>query len=576
MKKFRLLALTAVMITTLASCDKPHHSSGTIDSSDNNGSSVVPPPPSNSSGGETCINDGTLLDQIDSMKANDDYSGKVVIAGIRGNDLFVEDQSGGGFVYLNTNISFGSFDIGDRLEISGKIAEFAAAGIKQISPTKMSKIGSCGLKKPVQIEHYTELDNHRFSSVSVKDLMINNLTIVAGSASDSRLNVSLGSDAFDIFISKRLANKSAIDSFFDDVQAGAKLSVEGGFADYYKKAQIAITDLNQLALGDLSRADQLKAIENSISSITSLKSVKRNVTLPTSGPYGSTIKWSSSNPSVLSENGVVTRSTEDIEVTLSYTITLDGKAEATKSFKILVAKIVDGENDYEYTYVEPSYSGDYYVGIDENLRERSLLLELDGLLDRTHKNFTTYKNLFDVFKYTDADPNNPNQIISFYSGKSSTRGNMNREHVWPNSRGGSAVENDPHMTRPTITAENSARGNDFFNEGKKWDPNSFGNDKYRGIAARIIFYCAVIAQESGLKLVDLDNDSTGNKSMGKLSKLLEWNLKYDIDASEIQRNDILFEKYKTNRNPFIDDRNYACKIWGQTNSTTKQVCGYKA
>ena len=61
--------------------------------------------------------------------------------------------------------------------------------------------------------------------------------------------------------------------------------------------------------------------------------------------------------------------------------------------------------------------------------------------------------------------------------------------------------------------------------------------------------------------------------MGKLSTLLIWNLKYDIDDSELLRNDVLFEKYNHCRNPFIDDRNYACRIWGTTNAATRQACG---
>lgn len=582
MKKLKILSLAALLITTMVtSCDKKPGSS--------DGSPSTPPQsegpitPSGSQGGSSseipeedlCINDGTLLSQISSMSPNAAYSGTVGIAGRRGNDLFVEDQSGGGFIYLNADTSYNSLSIGDKISVSGKIAEFATAGIKQIAPTQMTKVGSCRLKTPPTITKYNEIDNYRFSRVNISDMVISSKSITAGTAADSRVTVTLGSDSLELFISKRVAAKSEIENFFSALDAGAKISVVGGFADYYKKAQIALTDVSQLTSSDLSREDKVKAIENSLSPITSLKSTRRNLSLPTTGSYDSTIAWTSSNPSIISNAGVVTRPTDkDTEVTLSYVINVDGKAEEKKSFKITVLKIVEGESDYEYTYVEPSYSGTYYSGISEDLRDRDLLLELDGLLDRTHKDFTSYKNLFDVFKYTDADPNNPNNMISFYSGRSSPRSGMNREHVWPNSRGGSYVEDDPHMVRPTITSENSARGNDFFNVGSNWDPNSFGQNKYRGIAARIIFYCATIEQEH-LKLVDLTNDSTGNNSMGKLSTLLEWNLEYDIDATEILRNDTLFNKYNTNRNPFIDDRNYACKIWGQTNSETKQVCGLK-
>lgn len=224
-----------------------------------------------------------------------------------------------------------------------------------------------------------------------------------------------------------------------------------------------------------------------------------------------------------------------------------------------------------------NYTGDYYKGISSSLTGRDLLLALDDLLDSTARfSGFTYKKLFTYFIYTDAyDYENigNGQIASFYSGNKSTQGSMNREHVWPNSRGGSAVENDPHMTRPTITAENSARGNDFFNESPtSWDPASFNNEKYRGIAARVIFYCSVKAQESGLKLVDYKTDSTANKSMGRLSTLLKWNIEYPVDDSELLRNNYL-ASLNWCRNPFIDDRNYACKIWGNTNDTTRALCG---
>lgn len=233
------------------------------------------------------------------------------------------------------------------------------------------------------------------------------------------------------------------------------------------------------------------------------------------------------------------------------------------------------DTTYGYLHVTPSYSGTYYSTVSESLRSKDLILALDKILDAARANVTfTYTGMKDIFPYTDADPNNlqSGKILSFYSGTPSSWSAMNREHTWPDSRGGGSIEKDPHMVRPTLTKENSDRGNSFFNEGASWDPASFKNEKYRGIAARIIFYCAVKAQESGLNLVDLNTQATSAKSMGKLSTLLKWNLQYDIDATELLRNNVLFDKYSHCRNPFIDDRNYACKIWGNTNDTTKQIC----
>lgn len=223
----------------------------------------------------------------------------------------------------------------------------------------------------------------------------------------------------------------------------------------------------------------------------------------------------------------------------------------------------------------------YYNSISDSVTGSDLLEDLHSLNSKKRTKTVGYGSLGKYYKQTDGDPNNSNNIISFYSGESvafsgSFGGNVNREHVWPNSRGGGSVDGDIHMTRPTLKSENGSRGNSFYVEGKKtsnsgWDPamESFGKEKYRGISARIIFYCAIA--DTSLTLVDSTNDSSANKTMGKLSDLLKWNLKYEIDSTETRRNDAA-QKIQGNRNPFIDDRSLACKIWGNTNASTRAVC----
>ncbi len=153
---------------------------------------------------------------------------------------------------------------------------------------------------------------------------------------------------------------------------------------------------------------------------------------------------------------------------------------------------------------------------------------------------------------------------------------MNKEHVWPNSKGGNLVEDDLHMVRPTLTSENSARGNEFYVAGANgdlgtgWDPASCGNESYRGDAARIIFYCCIA--DTQLTLVDKISDAKANKTMGKLSDLLLWNIQYPVQDREDVRNNAV-EEIQGNRNPFIDHPEYACKIWGEYSSTTRSICG---
>ena len=193
-----------------------------------------------------------------------------------------------------------------------------------------------------------------------------------------------------------------------------------------------------------------------------------------------------------------------------------------------------------------------------------------------------------AFKYTDYDPSTVRYdekgqpygtaIVSFYSGNTMT--SFNREHVWPNTHGGNKVEDDIHMPRPTIPAENGSRGHSFYVEGMKsnknegWDPamEDFGKEDYRGDSARIIFYCMVASSQ--LVLVDDQSRSsmTKNNEMGVISDMLSWNLRYPVSDREQRRNSGA-QYLQGNRNPFIDHPEYGCRVWGNTNDSTRSICG---
>lgn len=241
------------------------------------------------------------------------------------------------------------------------------------------------------------------------------------------------------------------------------------------------------------------------------------------------------------------------------------------------------------------YTGKYYDSVSSSASGTELLNALRSLNSSKRNKLVGYSNMgtsaAGAFKFTDYDASDPSKlktdsngqvygttIVSFYSGNTMT--NFNREHVWPNTHGGHLVENDIHMTRPTISSENSARGHSFFVQGMKsdknegWDPamESFGKESYRGDAARIIFYCMIATD--GLTLVDDQSRSknTNNYEMGVISDMLAWNVKYPVLDRE-QRRNAGAEYLQGNRNPFIDHPEYACKIWGNTNSKTKAACG---
>lgn len=602
MKKFKTLLSTLILLSLLSACNGTNNSSTTnssnssnttistsssttnssttskdSSSSSTNTSSTNPSSSSTSSSSTSSSTSSAPINTKDKLKdivVGNSFNGDVVIAGKRGNDFYVEDQTGYAFVYLNNNSDYKELQIGDQVNLQGKIVEFTNAGIIQISTvTSMTKLKSnCALRSINKVENFDQIDSYRMGRIAIDNVVLESKTINSGST-DSSLKISKNGKTLTIFIGKRLDSqvKNDIESIFNTLNTKDTFSINGAFADYYKSSQIVLTSADQIVADELSFEKKVAIIEaNSISSLNN-SNVYKDISLPTSSLYNSKIEWTSSNTLIVSNSGKVTRPENgDVKVTLSYVITIDNQKTTSKNITVNVKQ--KGNTNYEYVYVEPNYSGTYYNQISDELRGKDLLLQLDNLLDSTSHptiNFT-YKGLMsEVFPYTDGKDG---KLYAFYRGTLASSGSMNREHVWPNSRGGNYVERDPHMVRPTLTSDNSGRGNAFYNESGNYDPGEFGAYQYRGICARIIFYCAVKAQENGLNLVDKNTDSTSNKSMGKLSTLLKWNLEYDIDATEIQRNDVLYTKFKHNRNPFIDDRNYACKIWGDTNAETRGVC----
>lgn len=600
MKKFKTLLSTLILLSLLSACNGTNNSSTTNSSNSSNttistsssttNSSTTSKDSSSSSTNTSSTNPSSsstsssssstssapinTKDKLKDIVVGNSFNGDVVIAGKRGNDFYVEDQTGYAFVYLNNNSDYKELQIGDQVNLQGKIVEFTNAGIIQISTvTSMTKLKSnCALRSINKVENFDQIDSYRMGRIAIDNVVLESKTINSGST-DSSLKISKNGKTLTIFIGKRLDSqvKNDIESIFNTLNTKDTFSINGAFADYYKSSQIVLTSADQIVADELSFKKKVAIVEaNSISSLNN-SNVYKDISLPTSGLYNSKIEWTSSNTLVVSNSGKVTRPENgDVKVTLSYVITIDNQKTTSKNITVNVKQ--KGNTNYEYVYVEPNYSGTYYNQISDELRGKDLLLQLDNLLDSTSHptiNFT-YKGLMsEVFPYTDGKDG---KLYAFYRGTLASSGSMNREHVWPNSRGGNYVERDPHMVRPTLTSDNSGRENAFYNESGNYDPGEFGAYQYRGICARIIFYCAVKAQENGLNLVDKNTDSTSNKSMGKLSTLLKWNLEYDIDATEIQRNDVLYTKFKHNRNPFIDDRNYACKIWGDTNAETRGVC----
>ena len=200
-----------------------------------------------------------------------------------------------------------------------------------------------------------------------------------------------------------------------------------------------------------------------------------------------------------------------------------------------------------------------------------------------------YGDIETIIKKADQNPLNSNQVWLMYTEIPRSKldiqetgintGKWNREHIYPQSRGGFAdgTESipdginvwattdandilaghaDAHHIRAEDGPENSSRGNKDY--GEYMGPT--GNQgSWRGDVARAVFYMAV--RYNALSVVNGNPANTTVGQLGDLSLLLQWNQTDPKDDFEMNRNNYIYT-WQVNRNPFIDYPNLADYIWG--------------
>ena len=239
-----------------------------------------------------------------------------------------------------------------------------------------------------------------------------------------------------------------------------------------------------------------------------------------------------------------------------------------------------------YSQIPPGYY-DSAIGLSGD----NLKTALHNIIN-DHDEYS-YNDLRDfILKATDEDPNNSNNVILLYTGRSQSKSTFggnpdewNREHVWAKSHGdfgnNPPCGTDAHHIRPTDVSVNGARGNKDFDNGGQEHPEALGNyytsstweprDAVKGDVARMIFYMAVRYEgdngEPDLEVVDYVNTSPAPEH-GKFSTLLEWHQQDPPDAFEINRNEVIYS-YQENRNPFIDHPEFLIQIYDPTSVVKK-------
>jgi len=228
--------------------------------------------------------------------------------------------------------------------------------------------------------------------------------------------------------------------------------------------------------------------------------------------------------------------------------------------------------------------------------------ELKAALHNIIDNHTTisYDAVWNAFYNTDHRTDNTNKVWDIYSdipggtpklftlgdgqcGTYNQEGDCyNREHSWPQSwfNNANTPSTDLHHIFPTDGFVNSKRSNYPYGEvssptytshnGSKLGPctvNGYSStvfepiDEYKGDIARAYFYISVryYGEDS-----DWSTSGMTNKSEilpWAMTMLLQWNDQDPVSQKEIDRNNVIYNNYQHNRNPFIDNPEYAHMIW---------------
>lgn len=243
-----------------------------------------------------------------------------------------------------------------------------------------------------------------------------------------------------------------------------------------------------------------------------------------------------------------------------------------------------------YGVVTPTIPNGYYdslEGLSGNaLRQAVQDIVANPAVVRAH----SYGDVTDMLLEADRNPQNGSQVWMMYVESprskldyqlgSSNVGVWNREHIWPQSRGGFADgtssfsdgitiwlptgpddilagHSDAHHIRAEDGSENTSRSNRDY--GSDYNGPAGNQGSWRGDVARALFYMAV--RYNGLSLVNGNPVDSTVGQMGDLASLLAWNLADPADDFEMHRNNYI-ATWQQNRNPFIDYPLLANYIFG--------------
>ena len=284
----------------------------------------------------------------------------------------------------------------------------------------------------------------------------------------------------------------------------------------------------------------------------------------------------------------------------------EGENKVSVTFNKISSSEIKLSDLYQASKIKPSRGSlgsiDSYYEPCRGKKGKELKEALHNII-KDHKSFS-YSSATAAMKVMDEDPFNSNNMIFTYEGSLPKSTSYNKEHTWAKSHGKFdgilPMHSDYHNLRPSDSGINSRRGNYDFGEvavhnsttstskratqdgnylgtGKNTSSKVFEpKDDFKGDVARIIFYMATRYEgDNGEKDLEVSGSIPSNYNNftsgadgthGIFIDLYNWMKVDPVSDIEVNRNNIIDQKYQKNRNPFIDHPEFVIMIYDKNYS----------
>lgn len=301
---------------------------------------------------------------------------------------FIQDETGGVGLWPVSSPSeirttMGAWTFGIKVDIIGTI-KGTARGYLEIEITKLRDTNildsTPALPEAVDIDEVTPftlagLKDHWSERVNLTGMVITSVTKSSfGTFTFMFVNPITGAQLDGVFDNRSNQYAAALDAL-DALKVGDVVDIKGGIlAANAGNPRLQFHYSGQIVASAVTYTE-LQLAEGAKNKLTGLptadQEVTANLTLPTTGMFGATVAWTSTNPAVIAVDGTVTRPAAgqpDISVTLGYTVTVGTASTVEVTVTVVVLALSATPMTYTETFetnIGTSYTNGSFTGVND-------------------------------------------------------------------------------------------------------------------------------------------------------------------------------------------------------------------